>query len=200
MLMLRNFIIALSFPIIGIGVIFLHLNLIASSEANPKSLTIDDLKQMLAMHKHIAAEQLEQAKAKSPYGCDDVENAISMANLDIKRRDDDGAYLVFPANKIHDVFYVVCHPLEEGIGVVLVTAIETPDRMKGLIVANMWNEDINASTAFYAQDENMIIQRNQFLAISQKGMVEELNQFVMDLDNLEIKLNYFEFRIDGKNT
>lgn len=62
--MLRNFIIALSFPIFGIGVIFLHLNLIASSEANPKSLTIDDLKQMLAMDKQIATEQHEQARAE----------------------------------------------------------------------------------------------------------------------------------------
>ena len=191
MLVLRNFFIALSFPIIGIGVIFLHLNFIASSEANPKSLTVDDLKQMLAMHKQIAAEQLEQAKVKSPYGCDDIENAISTANLDIKRRDDDGAYVVFPLEKTHDVFYVVCHPLEEGIGVVLVTAIDAPDRVKGLIVANMWNEDINASTAFYQQEENMIVQRTQFLAVSQKGLVEKLNQYIVEIDDLEIELNKY---------
>ena len=107
MLMLRNFMIAITFPIVGIGVIFMHLNLIASSEANPEALTVDDLKQMLSMHKQIAAEQIEQAKVKSPYGCNDIENAIRIANLDIKRRDDDGAYLVFPVKKPHDVFYVI---------------------------------------------------------------------------------------------
>ena len=191
MLMLRNFIIALSFPIIGIGVIFLHLNLIASSEASPKSLTVDDLKQMLSMHKQIAAEQLEQAKVKAPYGCDDIENAISIANLDIKRRDEDGAYLVFPAKKEHDVFYVICHPREEGIVVVLVTAINAPDRVKGLIVANMWNQDMRVSTAIYEQDENIIVQRTQFLAVSQEGLVEKLNHYIVDLDDLEIELNEY---------
>ena len=56
---------------------------------------------------------------------------------------------------------------------------------------NSYYQDVRVSTAIYEQDENIIVQRTQFLAVSQKGLVEKLNHYIIDLDDLEIELNEY---------
>ena len=162
----------------GLIILGLFLALISKVRVEPEAqaLTSNDL---IPLYK----DQVEYYKSQiaSDFTCDGVTDLLRDADLKLFDTMDGNSFIVGRENDGKSLFYL--RPKNDHYGCKIIAVAILPDvkRVVGIMASNIWNTDINKSTAFFNVEENLLVQRFDSVSHSEKQTVEILKTFAEEV-------------------